>query len=191
MGAEDITLLVTMVGTLATFLGGVWMKVLRPAMKFIDKHDEVVKSIETIEKEITCNGGGSLKDAVVRLSGTCENIERSQKVIEQRTKASLHYSNTALFETDEGGNLVWTNEPFFDLTGLTLTEIEGFDWLVYIHEDERDEFLSEFQSCLKMNRRFTRTTKTSDNKDIRMVGFPYRINQKEHGGFLISVYELN
>ena len=180
-----------MVGTLATFLGGVWMKVLRPAMKFIDKHDEVVKSIETIEKEITCNGGGSLKDAVVRLSGTCENIERSQKVIEQRTKASLHYSNTALFETDEGGNLVWTNEPFFDLTGLTLTEIEGFDWLVYIHEDERDEFLSEFQSCLKMNRRFTRTTKTSDNKDIRMVGFPYRINQKEHGGFLISVYELN
>lgn len=191
MGAEDITLLVTMVGTLATFLGGVWMKVLRPAMKFIDKHDEVVKSIETIEKEITCNGGGSLKDAVVRLSGTCENIERSQKVIEQRTKASLHYSNTALFETDEGGNLVWTNEPFFDLTGLTLTEIEGFDWLVYIHEDERDEFLSEFQSCLKMNRRFARTTKTSDNKDIRMVGFPYRINQKEHGGFLISVYELN
>jgi PAS domain S-box-containing protein len=180
-----------MVGTLASFLAGVWMKVLRPAMKFIDKHEDVVKSIDVIEKEITCNGGGSLKDAVMRLSSTCDNIEKSQKVIEQRTKASLHYSNTALFETDTEGNLVWTNEPFYDLTGLTLTDIEGLDWLTYIHEDDREEFLHEFKSCLSMNRRFSRTTETSDGKNIRMVGFPYRINPKEHGGFLVSVYELS
>tara|TARA_R110000737_G_scaffold261676_1_gene269795 strand:- start:50 stop:628 length:579 start_codon:yes stop_codon:yes gene_type:complete len=191
MQSEDLTFLLTMVGTLASFLAAVWMKVLRPAMKFIDRHEEVVKSIDVIEKEITCNGGGSLKDAVVRLSSTCNNIERSQKVIEQRTKASLHYSNTALFETDVEGNVVWTNEPFYDLTGLTLTDIEGFDWLVYIHEDDREEFLHEFKSCLKMNRRFSRSSRTSDNKNIRMVGFPYRINSKEHGGFLLSVYELS
>jgi PAS domain S-box-containing protein len=191
MSVEDVTFLITMVGTLASFMAGVWVKVLRPAMKFIDRHEEVVKSIEIIEKEITCNGGGSLKDAVVRLSDTCESIERSQKVIEQRTKASLHYSNTALFETDKDGNLIWTNEPFYDLTGLALTDIAGFDWLIYIHEDEREEFLQEFKSCLSMNRRFSKNAKTSDNKNVRMVGFPYRINPKEHGGFLISVYELS
>ena len=78
MGAEDITLLVTMVGTLASFLAGVWMKVLRPAMKFIDKHDEVLQSIENIEKEMTCNGGSSLKDAVVSLNDTCGRIENRQ-----------------------------------------------------------------------------------------------------------------
>ena len=166
MQSEDLTFLLTMVGTLASFLAAVWMKVLRPAMKFIDRHEEVVKSIDVIEKEITCNGGGSLK-------------------------ASLHYSNTALFETDVEGNVVWTNEPFYDLTGLTLTDIEGFDWLVYIHEDDREEFLHEFKSCLKMNRRFSRSSRTSDNKNIRMVGFPYRINSMEHGGFLLSVYELS
>ena len=191
MQTEDVILLLTMVGTLASFLAGVWMKVLRPAMKFIDKHEDVVKSIDVIEKEITCNGGGSLKDAVMRLSSTCDNIEKSQKVIEQRTKASLHYSNTALFETDTEGNLVWTNEPFYDLTGLTLTDIEGLDWLTYIHEDDREEFLHEFNSCLRMNRRFSRSSRTSDNKNIRMVGFPYRINSKENGGFLVSVYELS
>jgi len=186
---EDITLIVTMIGTLFSFLGFLWLKILRPAAKFMNNQEEALESIETIKHEITTNAGGSLKDAVCGLSGACERIERSQKVIEQRTKASLHYSSTALFETDSEGKLVWTNEPFYDLTGMTLTDIEGFDWLVYIHEDEREEFLQEFESCLTMNRRFSRSARTSDNKSVRMLGFPYRINEKEHGGFLISVCE--
>ena len=36
MSIEDITLLLTMLGTLGSFLAGVWVKVLRPAMKFIE-----------------------------------------------------------------------------------------------------------------------------------------------------------
>ena len=68
-----------MIGTLGSFLAGVWVKVLRPAMKFIDKHDEVVKSIGNIEKEITCNGGSSLKDAVINLNQTCGRSENRQK----------------------------------------------------------------------------------------------------------------
>jgi PAS domain S-box-containing protein len=187
VGAEDITLLVTMIGTLASFLAGVWMKVLRPAMKFVDKHDEVVKSIANIESEITCNGGSSLKDAVVNLNDTCGRIENRQKIIEQRTKASLHYSNTALFETDKKGRLVWTNEPFYQLTGQSLTDIKGFDWLTYIHEDEREEFLQEFNSCLEMNRKFSKEVKTSDGQEMRMTGYPYRLNDNEQGGFLISI----
>lgn len=189
MQAEDITLIATIAGTLFSFLGFLWLKVLRPASKFMSKQEEALGSIETIKHEITTNAGGSLKDAVCGLTGACERIERSQKVIEQRSRASLHYSSTALFETDSDGKLVWTNEPFYDLTGLTLTDIEGFDWLVYIHEDEREEFLNEFESCLSMNRRFSRSARTFDDKNVRMLGFPYRINEKEHGGFLISIYE--
>jgi PAS domain S-box-containing protein len=186
---EDITLIVTMIGTLVSFFVFLWVKVLRPASKFMDKQEEALESIKTIKHEITTNEGGSLKDAVCGLSGACERIERSQKIIEQRTKASLHYSNTALFETDSDGKLIWTNEPFYDLTGMTLTDIEGFDWLAYIHEDDREEFLNEFESCLSMNRRFSRSAKTADDKNVRMLGFPYKINEEEHGGFLISVCE--
>ena len=189
MGTDEIILLLAMVGTLCSFFAGIWMKVLRPSIKFMDKHEEALESIETIKREITTNGGDSLKDAVCRLSSSCNRIERSQKVIEQRTKASLHYYSTALFETDGEGHLIWTNEPFYDLTGLTLTDIEGFDWLTYIHEDDREEFLNEFSSCLSMNRRFSRNARTSDDKNVRMLGFPYKINEKEHGGFLISICE--
>jgi hypothetical protein len=190
VGIEDVTLMSTIIGTLTSFLFFLWMKVLRPAVKFMASHEEVVTSIETIKHEITTNGGGSLKDAVCTLSGACERIERSQIVIEQRTKASLHYSETALFETDQEGHLVWTNEPFYNLTKMTLTDVEGFDWLGYIHEEERDEFFQEFKSCLDMNRRFTKNSKTIEDKEVRMIGFPYKINEKENGGFLISVYEI-
>jgi PAS domain S-box-containing protein len=187
MSIEDITLLCTMIGTLGSFLAGVWVKVLRPAMKFIDKHDEVVKSIGNIEKEITCNGGSSLKDAVINLNQTCGRIENRQKIIEQRTKAGLHYSNTALFETDKKGKLIWTNEPFFAMTGQTLTDVKGYDWITYIHEDEREDFMKEFESCLNMNRKFSVEVMTSDGQDIRMTGYPYRLNDNEQGGFLISL----
>ena len=190
MPIEDITLLCTMLGSLLSFLGAVWIKVLKPAMKFIDKHDEVVKSIENIEKEITCNGGSSLKDAVVTLTNTCGRIENRQRIIEQRTKASLHYSNTPLFETDRKGRLVWTNEPFYKMTGQTLTDIKGYDWITYIHEDEREEFLQEFESCLKMNRKFSKEVKTTDGKDVRMTGYPYKLSDNEQGGFLISLSDL-
>jgi PAS domain S-box-containing protein len=127
---------------------------------------------------------------VCTLSGACERIERSQIVIEQRTKASLHYSSTALFETDQEGHLVWTNEPFYNLTKMTLTDVEGFDWLNYIHEEQRDEFFQEFKSCLEMNRRFIKNSKTFNDKDVRIIGFPYKINEDENGGFLVSVYEI-
>ena len=187
MPIEDITLLLTMLGTLGSFLAGVWVKVLRPAMKFIDKHDEVVHSIENIEKEITCNGGSSLKDAVINLNTTCGRIENRQKIIEQRTKASLHYNNTALFETDKKGKLIWTNEPFLAMTGQTLTDVKGYDWITYIHEDEREDFMKEFESWLNMNRKFSVEVTTSDGQDIRMTGYPYRLNDNEQGGFLISL----
>jgi len=40
-----------------------------------------------------------------------------------------------------------------------------------------------------MNRRFNKTTKLQNNKTVRLIGYPYRISDSEHGGFLISVTE--
>ena len=63
----------------------------------------------------------------------------------------------------------------------------GFDWLSMIKEEERDELLQEFLSCIKMNRKFSKTTETQDQKQIRMLGYPYKITDSEHGGFLVSI----
>ena len=187
---EIIAIFVSLLGGLGTMLSLVWVKLVKPLMNLLKNQDYFKDAVEEIKKELKTNGGNSLKDAVINLGKTCDRIEVRQRIIEQRTKASLHYSNVALFETDEDGRLVWNNVHLCDLTQDISKSVEGYDWLNCINEDEREEVLQEFISCIKMNRKFNRTTKTVNGKAIHMVGYPYKITEEKHGGFLVSVSQI-
>ena len=169
----------------------VWKKFLKPIVKLCKNQDFFLESVNDIRKELTTNGGSRLKDSIISMRDSCERIENRQKVIIQRTKAALHYSNVALFETDETGRLVWSNANLCDLTKDIVNSIEGFDWINLFKEDEREEVLGEFESCLSMNRRFSKVTQMQNGKTIRLLGYPYRISDLEHGGFLISITQEN
>jgi PAS domain-containing protein len=184
---EHITFIFSVLGGAITLLSVIWVKIIRPIFQIIDNQETITKSVETIKKELTTNGGNSIKDAIIDLRGTCSRMESRQKVIEQRTKAALHYNNVALFETDEQGRLTWTNSNFYDLTSDSVTSVEGYDWLTYIKEEEREEFFTEFKSCIDMNRKFLKETQNCNNEHVKFVGFPYKINDRSHGGFIISV----
>lgn len=187
---ENITIGFSLIGGLVTLVSILWAKIIGPLIKLVDNQEELKSSLNTIKKELTTNGGNSLKDTMIDLKGTCSRIENRQKVIEQRTKAALHYNSVALFETDEHGRLTWTNSNFYDLTRDSVTSVEGYDWLTYIKEEEREELFDEFKSCLDMNRKFVKTVTNCKNQQIKLVGFPYKINENNHGGFLISLTVL-
>jgi PAS domain-containing protein len=187
---ENVTILFSILGGIGTFLSLLWVKMIRPTMKWINNQEIISKTVGDIKKELTTNGGNSLKDSIVDLRHTCNRIETRQKVIEQRTRAALHYNNTALFETDNSGRLIWTNNSFYELTNDTVDSVDGYDWLTYIDEHDREDFFAEFQSCVDMNRKFVKITKNCDGKNIKLVGFPYKINEHEHGGFLVSISEI-
>lgn len=184
---EHITFIFSLLGGTITLLSVVWVKIIKPIFKIIDNQEDITNSVNTIKKELTTNGGNSIKDAIIDLRGTCSRIESRQKVIEQRTKAALHYNNVALFETDEHGRLTWTNSNFYNLTCDSVSSVEGYDWLTYIKESDREDFFAEFKSCLEMNRKFIRETTNCENQMVRFVGFPYKINEKNHGGFIVSL----
>lgn len=182
---ENITLLFTLIGGLGTFCSLIWVKVIKPAVKLVQSQEDVNKTLEAIKKELTTNGGNSLKDTIVDLRHTINRIEKRQKVIEQRTKASLHYNDFALFETDHNGRLTWANNNFYEI--VRIDNVDNFDWLNYVIEEQRQELFEELQSCLSMNRKLEKIVQTVDNTTVKLMGFPYRINDKEHGGFLISI----
>lgn len=186
---EILTLVISSIGGVFTFLSLVWIKLVKPVVKVVNTHDTVLSFMEIIKKELTTNGGNSLKDAMLDLKATCHRMELRQKVIEQRTKASLHYSQAALFETDNEGRLVWSNVNFCEFMKDISSNLEGYDWLNCIDEEERGEVLEEFKSCLKFSRKFIRTTKMQNGMLIRMIGYPYRINEDKQAGFLVSVSE--
>jgi len=187
---ENITLVFSLLGGIITFFSVIWVKIIKPLFKIIDNQETLTTSINTIKKELTTNGGNSIKDAIIDLRGTCNRIENRQKVIEQRTKAALHYNNAALFETDQHGRLIWTNSNFYDLTSHSISSVDGYDWLTYICEEEREELFEEFKSCLEMNRKFVKITNNCDGEKIKLIGFPYKINDNVHGGFIISISKV-
>ena len=185
--AELATIIVSSIGGIVTISTLIWKKFLKPLVKLCQNQEFFKESVEEIKKELTTNGGSSLKDAIIDMKDTVHRIDKRQKIIEQRTKAALHYSNEALFETDKAGRLIWSNAHFCKYVKDNPSNMTGFDWLSMIKEEERDELLQEFLSCIKMNRKFSKTTETQDEKQIRMLGYPYKITDSEHGGFLVSI----
>ena len=185
--SEIIAIVLPLLGAIGGLFAFVWRKLIKPANGFLKDHEKIKASIQTIKEEVVTNGGRSLKDAVIQLKGTCDRIEDRQKVINQRSKASLHYQNEALFETDEDGKLIWINDKFYQVTGETLTNMEGYNWVTIIDEPEREGFLKEFLSCIEMCRKLDIETTSNGGNTIRFVGYPYIVNDKAHHGFLVHV----
>ena len=192
---EIIMIILGSIGSVIGFFTFLWKKFINPLIKLVKNHDVFIKSVDDLrllmEKELKTNGGNSIKDAIINLRDTCQRIENRQRVIVQRTKAALHYSNVPLFETDETGRLVWSNANLCEITKNIVNSLEGFDWINLFKEEEREEVMNEFQSCLKMNRRFSKDAELQNGTQIRLLGYPYRISDQEHGGFLISLTEKN
>tara|TARA_Y100001938_G_scaffold149228_1_gene235349 strand:+ start:228 stop:812 length:585 start_codon:yes stop_codon:yes gene_type:complete len=191
LDAESLAMASTLAGIVTSVTVFLWKKLLKPAIRLMDDHEEIKKSIDIIKGEVTPNGGGSLKDAVNSLKQTCKNIETTQKVLDQRSKASLHYHDRALFEVDKLGGMQWFNERFESLTEDNGTPTEGFDWVSIVDESEREDFVKEVTSCLEMCRKIDIETKSVHNQTIHFLGYPYRIADKDHEGFLIHLYKEN
>lgn len=186
---EYITIFISIIGGLFTFGSLLWIKFLRPVLKLVNNQDLFTESVKELRKELMTNGGNSLKDSIIELKKICKVIDKRQRIIEQRTRASMHYNEVALFETDNEGRLIWNNIHLHKFIGDSNLFLEGYDWINIVNEEDRNSVLQEFKSCIEMNRRFNKVTRTSDGKQLRLTGYPYKISDEEHGGFLVSVSE--
>lgn len=160
-------------------LGGfAWKKVIKPVLKMTKGHDYIVESIKQIKGELMTNGGSSIKDAINR-------IERRQIMIDKRSKAVFYNVEDPMFEVDENGNVLWANRLFHELMGTK--NLKGLDWVSLIDEPQRGYFLREFESCSERLRELNFETVSTDGKDIKFLGFPYRDNNDKNYGFLIFI----
>ena len=188
--AETIVIVGTAASTLFAFLMFLYKKLVKPTMKFMEDYEDTKQSIKIIKAEVTPNGGSSIKDTINNLKHTCSSIERYQKVLDQRSKASLHYHKYALFEIDSHGRMIWFNEKLKSfLLHKGFGNVQGFDWISIIDEEYREEFVKEFTSCVAMCRKIDVQTTSANGGKIHFVGYPYRVSEEDHEGFLIHLYE--
>lgn len=184
------TIIFSVIGSMGPIVTWMWIRVVKPLLSVSKSQEEVLKAIAEIKSDITNPDGSSLRTTVAAVGDACKRIESRQKVIVQRTKAALHYSGTPLFETDKRGRIVWSNALFCKMVGDSNLLLEGYDWLTLVSDDEREETLDQFRSCLDTNRKFTKHTEMQDGTPIQMTGYPYRVSEDEHGGFLVSISKL-
>lgn len=190
ISAEEVmkwgTVIVGGGGALISFV--LFLKKTFKAVDLFIKEQEVIKqAVNQIKAEVTHNSGKSIKDVVTGLKLTAERIETRQKILDQRSKAALHYIKRALFEINRAGRITWYNEEFQILTREN-GELEGHDWFSLIHEEHRAAFMSEIKSCLRMCRKIDIETVSAKGRKVHFLGYPYKTEEQDHEGFLIHLF---
>jgi len=180
--------LATLLGIIGSAIIVLW-NVFKYASKFLSEQEKIKECLGTIKKEVIPNGGGSMKDVINSLKISIDRIEVRQQVIDQRTKATLHYNTEfALFEIDRSGRIVWNNDAFKQLTEEN-GRMNGTDWFAIVEENFRPAFIEEINSCLRMGRKIDIDTVSQKGKFIHFSGYPYKIDENNHEGFLIHLYQ--
>ena len=180
---EQILAATSLAGVVVSVHVYLWKKIVRPVLN-------AVNTIADIKSEVTYNGGGSIKDMVLKLSRTCDRMEVRQEIVDQRSKAALYYQDRSLFEIDKYGHMVWANECFYRNT-VENGDISGeLDWVTVVDEDERNDFLLELNSCLEMGRLLDIETSSTHGQKLHFIGHPYRVGKGKHEGFLIQIQIL-
>tara|TARA_B100002019_G_C21269649_1_gene601437 strand:- start:1369 stop:1926 length:558 start_codon:yes stop_codon:yes gene_type:complete len=172
---EIIGIVLSLVGGFCASMAWGWKFIVKPTIKLYKSQQGLVDSVEDIRKELTTNGGSSIKDTVNR-------IDRRQVMIDKRSKAIFYNIEQAILEVDENGNILWANEKFHNMMGTK--NLKGLDWVSYIDEPQRGYFLREFESCSEKLRELRFETISTEGNKIKFSGFPYRDNDRNFG-FLI------
>lgn len=116
----------------------------------------------------------------------------SQKIAEEKIKESENYFRTLtqslpqlIWTTDKNGEADFFNQQWYDFTGSTPEQSFGYKWAQYIHPDQIEKVLSEWQHSLKtgesIKTEFKLRNKDSVYKWFYVAGSPIR---DENGSIL-------
>lgn len=101
----------------------------------------------TIKKEVTYNGGSSLKDAVRK------NQETLDETV-SRLDISDISNDRMIFKINKKGECTFINNAFLDYFGHPENALLGRGWHFCFHPDERDNVLKMWEYALKYHSRY-------------------------------------
>lgn len=107
-----------------------------------------VENIEMlVKRELTANGGSSIRDAITR-------IDKRQILDEQRNRAILEHLSVPFWETDADGKVIYVSRELCLLTSRLVHDLLGHGWINAIHPRDREKVTMEWDLCLKQKREF-------------------------------------
>ena len=149
MDYQDV---ITKIGAALGSLGISWAALFRPIKRYINRkaaeNREKAEKINRILKELSPNGGASLRDVINR-------IEHNTIRLENRFRAYVDLSNeTGVFESDAEGKCVFANKVLCDYLGLHPEQVMGNGWINGVFGADRQKVWDEWKSAVEQRRDF-------------------------------------
>lgn len=115
----------------------------------------VQNDIDEIKKQLKTNGGGSLKDAIIRIERTTETTNRDVSILKGREEARMYLDSEPMFECDTDGYASFLNKALLDILGMNIGECIGYGWLKAVKQNEQDRVLKEWKLAIRSGKEFS------------------------------------
>ncbi len=141
----------TICGTVFTTLstvGGIFIKYIAlPTLRRLEKMDTYCDKVDQIHKELTPNGGSSIKDQI-------NSITTAVAILAAKDRAQLELDKRPSFEADASGAYQWVNKAYCRLTGYSNDEIEQLGWKNLVHVEDRERVIREWNQAVADKRAY-------------------------------------
>jgi PAS domain S-box-containing protein len=81
------------------------------------------------------------------------------------------------WSADESGSIIWYNQRWYDYTGTTLDQVEGWGWQDLVHPDHAERVVAEIRRCFETGERWEDT-------------FPLRGHDGDYRWFLSRAFPI-
>jgi PAS domain S-box-containing protein len=118
--------------------------------------NDIKINVDNISKEMTANGGKSLKDVVLDNNRKLlENTAITEKIL-YKQRWVLNNAREIIFDTNQDGRIEWANKNFTKILKTTDDFIIGNNWKNFISDADREKVTSDWDDCIKEKRNFDR-----------------------------------
>jgi len=164
------------------FIWRLWLK------KRFTQLSDLYSKVQKISDEFSPNGGSTLRDAINR-------IEDKISLQEQKTLAIIKSFPIGTWISDKHGKCVDVNRSLCKIMGRTESEIRGDNWSNWIHPEEKDNVIDEWNRAVHNMMTFDMTYRyiLPDGKiqQVHGVAYQLRTEKDELIGFLGTLYAIN
>lgn len=138
-------------GYLAAIFGfafGFYKWVIKPIIKHFKSIAELSRKTEKIYKEITPNGGSSIKDVIRRLDQRTISIEEKLNIMQGIQDAFREDGPIGIFECSVNGENFYVNRTYAKWLGCSKSDLIGFGWRNFLSDfSKKDEYDEEWQQA--------------------------------------------